>query len=540
MVVVHDRYAPSGRFRPLALLAWLVVFSPFVFLAGYLMAVALWSGVFVVGVVPLAAGAVAAAAPAAAVRLGKCRNRWVGGAAGAVAGLTAFLAYYQFDLAGTVGWDHVHRADLLPEYVEFRLRTDRVVRVRGGNNPPAAGVVRPDGPIPAGGWARFGLNALAATLLPAAAGAGLAGRPFAESRGRWLHGHTLHLSPADARAVADAVRAGDADRLAVGVEPGRPKVMADTGALTAYYLPYDPLTPVFVYLQIQPGAITGGRPVAPLKYDRLSDAEAAALADRLPFPGLKVGRPEDAATAVGRPTARAAGSAVEDLPADEAGTAMSGSAVAVGFVRTLSPLLAGLAAAVAGGVAAFLTFDEFGRAGAAAVGAFGLVALGVGLALTVQWEAGLGNRYLAGRVAAAVRRRAEPVVDPDDPAAVYVQVIPRANWGRVMVENASDSGLLKLDPARRLILFEGDRQRWRVPAAAVTGLAVEEFCVGPPDPAERNVFPVLVLAADVGGERWEVPLNRPHLAFTRPTAAGRRAAIAELEADLRAFVGLGG
>ena len=47
-----------------------------------------------------------------------------------------------------------------------------------------------------------------------------------------------------------------------------------------------------------------------------------------------------------------------------------------------------------------------------------------------------------------------------------------------MLETASDVGFLRLDSARGLLLFEGDKERYWVPAGAILSCEVEQ--VEPP------------------------------------------------------------
>jgi hypothetical protein len=91
--------------------------------------------------------------------------------------------------------------------------------------------------------------------------------------------------------------------------------------------------------------------------------------------------------------------------------------------------------------------------------------------------------YLPSRVyyrssLASIRNRPDAIVKSDEPEAEYVQVIPRHNWGKAMIESASEVGLLRIDSENGLLLYEGDRERWAIPGASIQSCAVEEFVVG--------------------------------------------------------------
>src|SRR5262249_56557776 len=51
---------------------------------------------------------------------------------------------------------------------------------------------------------------------------------------------------------------------------------------------------------------------------------------------------------------------------------------------------------------------------------------------------------------------------------VYVSIIPRESFVKVKLTMASDLLLLKLDERRRLLLMEGDCDRYRIPAGAIS------------------------------------------------------------------------
>jgi len=93
----------------------------------------------------------------------------------------------------------------------------------------------------------------------------------------------------------------------------------------------------------------------------------------------------------------------------------------------------------------------------------------IGQLLRNPWS----SRYVFHKTRAEFLRRPDPIVDPNDPEAILVEIIPRRNWGQVMLENAEDQGFLLVDRERRQLLFEGDNQRYRIPARALVSSGVE-------------------------------------------------------------------
>src|SRR5207302_9260035 len=59
------------------------------------------------------------------------------------------------------------------------------------------------------------------------------------------------------------------------------------------------------------------------------------------------------------------------------------------------------------------------------------------------------SRFMLRRTRRAFELRPNPAVDLNDPDLFFVDIIPRINWGKPMMENASDIGLLELDKERR-------------------------------------------------------------------------------------------
>lgn len=128
-----------------------------------------------------------------------------------------------------------------------------------------------------------------------------------------------------------------------------------------------------------------------------------------------------------------------------------------------------------------------------------------------------------------IERRTDPVVRSDDPAALFVQVIPRGNWRVIMGENASDVGLLVLDWERRELRYEGDLERWVIPAEAIQATHVHSF-TPPTGISWLEGQTVLLLSARLpDGKDREIPLAplQVHLEFWTPSRKRHRAELLE-------------
>ena len=80
-----------------------------------------------------------------------------------------------------------------------------------------------------------------------------------------------------------------------------------------------------------------------------------------------------------------------------------------------------------------------------------------------------------------------------------------------MLQTAGDGGFLRIDPQRGLFLFEGDRERYRIPAGAVFSCEVEQ--VGPHNSfmTQTDHYPHFVaFRGNHSDGPWEAPLAVRH------------------------------
>ena len=115
--------------------------------------------------------------------------------------------------------------------------------------------------------------------------------------------------------------------------------------------------------------------------------------------------------------------------------------------------------------------------------------------------------YMFRKARAQLLQRPEAIVDANNPDAIFVEVVPRRNWGKIALQNAEDVGFLHLDSQRRELLIEGDNKRYRVPVPAVVSCAVELMNPEAADDERDTPVGLVVLKVrDRLGER-EVPLR---------------------------------
>jgi hypothetical protein len=101
---------------------------------------------------------------------------------------------------------------------------------------------------------------------------------------------------------------------------------------------------------------------------------------------------------------------------------------------------------------------------------------------------------LIGRAGRAIAVRPDAWVDPRDSDEVFMQAAPRERSGKLTLETAADGEFAKLDAWRREFLFEGDRERYRIPGQAITGCRVEKVVFGPAGKIETCGFLSVICA----------------------------------------------
>jgi hypothetical protein len=201
------------------------------------------------------------------------------------------------------------------------------------------------------------------------------------------------------------------------------------------------------------------------------------------------------------------------------------------FYLLLLPVLLPLFVGAAGVVVLEVVDDPEGS-----VIGFSLFALGVGLLvaycvyesfLVAHYPARCYLRWLRERI----DRRPDAVVKSDDADAFFVQIIPRENWTMMMGENAADMGLLRVDPKQRELRYEGDVERWTIPAEAIRSFRLRSFT--PPGSLPfMNAYTVVVLIVELDDrEIWETPLAAQPIHFELWTP-GKRRRSAELLEDV--------
>jgi hypothetical protein len=111
--------------------------------------------------------------------------------------------------------------------------------------------------------------------------------------------------------------------------------------------------------------------------------------------------------------------------------------------------------------------------------------------------------------------RPDALFDPRGDQVVYIDVIPRENWGKVMIKDFRDVGLLKIDEVLRCLCFEGDLERWRIPADSLVSADVASYRAGGQPEGQENpeIMYTTIIKARVGEMIWEAAIRKCHVEF---------------------------
>jgi hypothetical protein len=485
-----------------------------------------------------------------AVNKGHCRNRWVGWITGGLLGIVLYLGSYYIGMVHLLGSQVAGHPQVLAQYIRFRLTTDRVRDSHRGADGEEVAPRRADVAI---NWFSFGLECLASLGIVATAAGRRAGKPYCESCHRWMERELTPFDPAQTNHLIECLENGNLRGLASLVQE-TPFATIPNLTMALDFCPTLKESgrgdcPAFLSLKwvkappqgASLDAFDQAKGKVLVRTIELLGDELQTLAARFPVLG-SLGGITSSSARLTPPESKIAPAAHRAGPQSLAEIIPLAPEIA-GRIFTRAMMWKGTLMSAAGLVGIFgglglLTWgatrleeyagDVVGISLCVVGGAAVLFAIG-GIFLDSSFG---GNRMLRKAFLAEVGRRPDAWVRADDPAARFVEVVPKLNWGKTMLDNASDIGLLRVDADRREIRFEGDRERWRIPVTALTHCAVEHYVHGQGTGAIK-MFYVVLRAAHPGGF-WEAPV-RPREAVG--LASGRRRKQAcKLHAEIQALI----
>ena len=211
---------------------------------------------------------------------------------------------------------------------------------------------------------------------------------------------------------------------------------------------------------------------------------------------------------------------ISGVPSPDAGRVLSPVNVWIAAGLTLLPIVVGTFSVLGGLGIGVSVFNKVPVTGSVLIGV-GLVGGVLSVVALVAYQQFLAGRYLKWVACRAIAHRTEALVRPDDPEAVFVDVIPRSHWGEVMLEPATDMGFFTINHARRELLFEGDLKRYRIPYESIESCQIEEYSLGY-EQWKADVHFITVLTVETDNGPREIPLAGKHLEFCSRRATERR------------------
>ncbi len=172
---------------------------------------------------------------------------------------------------------------------------------------------------------------------------------------------------------------------------------------------------------------------------------------------------------------------IEALPADQAGKILAARRVerVSAMYKVVFPLAIVTAAGLVIGAAIFHRqgIDEEGQMKSTLALVCGLIGILVFVIVAViRLAIGTRNDWLKRVARDEINRRSTKIVAPQNPDARFVEIVPRSNWSdATMPENAIDVGFLLSDLKAGYLLYEGDNERYRIPARAIVGCQQDTY-----------------------------------------------------------------
>jgi hypothetical protein len=487
-------------------------------------------GHYYIFIVPLAAAACVGGMVHLAVNRGHCRSPFVAGLAGFCAGLLLYIGYFYFGMLHDVGPEAVQHPEFFPKYMRLRMMIERTRDIHDTGRDDEEKAPRADNVYM--NWGRFGLELIFVVAVTAGMGIRRARKAYCENCRRWMVREMTEFDPGSSEELTEAFRTNSARSLAALCAKA-PYSTIPNITLAADFCPnlkegVSRDCPVYVSLkeismapksavldtfeQSKGRLLAGGL--------QLNADEIPALAPRFKVFETVAGRSavsallpkEEPDESVASKDATYAD--ITPLSQDHAGKIMTRKTVLIGNAFAFVILLSffGSMGLVLWGLTTGFPDHPPAEGVSPAAKTFGIVLIAVGLTWFVVFlviaftdMSAFGNRYVRKVLREEFARRSSLMVDSNDPDAIFVEIVPKMNWGKMMMENASDVGLLVVDRKKREIRFEGDKERWRIPAVAITQCQFEQF-VQQQGHARTKTFYAVVRANHRSGF-WEAPIR---------------------------------
>ncbi len=460
---------------------------------GWLLYVFHLFSIYFVIIVPAAAGFLAGFLLRGLIGWSKCRNIAFATFLGLVVGAVTFLSGYHFSMVhqfGPVGPLLIHRIDLLPDYIQFRLQNDVV---GDANANPAKPPAKPNS---IENTLLFAWEFLTCMIIGAVFARLRAMRAFSPDSDRWMNRESISFGQGAGPMLAEALD-HDALEKALPHAPRAREFQKDTHLILEYSSDGSPFDePVYLTIaEFGPFKLRsmGTNRYYLLRQVELTTKETLQLAPLYPkLSQLLVKHHEELQFAeLQSPLESHVPSNTTDVatiePVEEEYRNQIRTkhyAIMVNLID-LSPLVVmfvGIGLAVLGG---WLIPQ-----GKWIVAAIPLLGIGIVVGFWGLYVAGfqpntMASKWIKRNLVRAVSERPKVWVDLEAEDLTYVSLIPREHFSKIMLTLATDHMLLHLDEANRVLVMEGDSNRYRIPVGAISICEPEVFYMS--IDAQKNV-----------------------------------------------------
>jgi hypothetical protein len=499
---------------------------------------------YLVILVPAAAALLLGLAIAGLVAVARCRQSVTAVLVGGLAGFTMYLGQYHFAMLEQLPPGNVHRLDLLPRYVQFRLQTD--VEQKVGPQAPNA---PPPKPSINSNSVRFGIELVLCVVFSATVPWRRAGRPWFAEPGQWAAREERRFPVGTQALFEHAFETQTLDEFVRAVQSdlaGQKKAATARTYATCelFYLRHPAISPrehpiYLTFINNAASPIEMLRRRGSLRLVELENAEVESLRPLFPnlnrilsgFPANRGANGPSPASDRPVDTLRRSvprqGAVIREVPGG--GTFSSGQFLLFVNLLGLVPLVTfiGGLALVAVGV-----WGQWrGWSGGSALGCIvaGLGSFTLGAIHGTKYTGLLEAWYARSRLLRILERRPDTVVElrGNDVDPLMVNFTRRENWVAVKLDVRDDVGILAVDDKRRETRIEGDKRRYVIPLEAIRESRPECFH-HPLDKQLLNQYWYIRLLVQVDGEEREL-LFSPSFTDWRPrTNENRRLATEEL------------
>jgi len=543
-LAVRERYRPDGGMK------WnllpLVIAGPFAVAVGVaaFLNIAFKNGFYYVLVLPLTASLLPAGTVYFVLWHSHCRKPFFAACVGLSTGLVAYLGYYHFGLLRWLPPGQVHRVDLLPDYIVFRMKTDvqEMDPQPADNNDP----LPIPNPVDAGiNWVMFLLELGLFSGVTTFIAWSRARRAYCAEAGQWMVREQVNMVRGTGEQLRRAFEEGDLERfsqIATTSKENQPS----PSTCTIEFVRTEDRSPLElpVYLSVSDPRLNsltrlwpwGRRPrfhqvllemretlaLRPL-FPTLTAALAVAHKELKSVPGT-----EQLAKVEGDlhfPEMTTDVAEIAPVPEPYCGRVFTAGHKWMINAVSLVPLVGFFGGIGLAALGVYLLDQGVGWLGT--IPLFGLATVGIFIGIAFAfWYTRLPEcLYTRWKMLRAIRQRPDPLVDADDPDAISVGITPRENWSTVKLEIASDVGLLKLDHKHSEILIEGDHERFRIPLGSL--LICEPECFY--HPIDKNTQHWLVrLVVQLEEGTREVLFGLSHTDFKPRNNSIRRRLVSDL------------